>query len=409
MNFSNYPESVSNSNYCDRTWSVTSENDTKIIIPSGALKEKEPPKFPVFFNPAAKFNRDVSIQIYKTFIDFKNDKESFFVDTMAGSGIRGLRVANEIPKITKIIFNDFNHFSIQVCKTNAVLNGVYAKCEFYNKEICNFLSSKISYENRATIVDIDPFGTPAPYLDCVLRSVENGGLISVTATDTAVLSGVYPKVCYRKYYGYPLRTSYSEEMGIRLLISSIALVASRLDLSIIPIFSHGYRNYLRVYCKVSKSNYLANKIHEKLGYVVHCFNCRHRYFIKNLYGVSDCNKCHKRVTIGGPLWTSQIFDKDLIIKIVHSIAEDGNCPTEPKESNPNPLLDFFSVALNELDAIPYYYVNDEVGKVLKKNVMNVKKIIELLKTNGYQSSKTIFAPNGFKTNASITEIKKLLI
>ncbi len=302
MNFSNNSEVVSDSNYCDKTWSVIFENDTKIIIPSGALKEKEPPKFPVFFNPAAKFNRDVSIEIYKTFMDSKKDKESRFVDTMTGSGIRGLRVANEIPKITKIIFNDFNYFSIQVCKTNSVLNNVYAKCEFYNKEICNFLSSTINYENRATIVDIDPFGTPAPYLDCVLRSVENGGLISVTATDTAVLCGVYPKVCYRKYYGYPLRTKYSEEIGIRLLISAIALVASRLDFSIIPIFSHGYRNYIRVYCKILKSNYFANKIHEKLGYVVHCFNCRYRYFIKNLHGITDCNNCRKRVTIGGPLW-----------------------------------------------------------------------------------------------------------
>ena len=68
----------------------------------------------------------------------------------------------------------------------------------------------------------------------------------------------------------------------------------------------------------------------------------------------------------------------------------------------------FAIALSELDAIPFYYVNDEIGKVMKKNVMSVTKIIEKLKMNGYQSSKTVFAPNGFKTNASITEIKKLL-
>ena len=83
------------------------------MVPSNAIKEKEPSKFPVFFNPAAKFNRDVSIQIYKTFIESKKNKENSFVDTMTGSGIRGLRVANEIPKINKIIFNDFNSFSIQ--------------------------------------------------------------------------------------------------------------------------------------------------------------------------------------------------------------------------------------------------------------------------------------------------------
>jgi tRNA (guanine26-N2/guanine27-N2)-dimethyltransferase len=378
------------------------------MIPTESLKEKEPPKFPVFFNPAAKFNRDVSIKIYKTFIDLKKDKGYSFVDSMTGSGIRGLRVAKEIPKVTKVIFNDYSYFSIYISKINAILNNVYSKCEFYNKEICDFLSAKFNFENRATIVDIDPFGTPAPYLDCVLRAVENGGLISVTATDTAVLSGVYPKVCYRKYYGYPLRTNYSSEIGARLLVSSVALVAARLDLSIVPILSHGYRNYIRVYCKIIKSNCLANKIHEKLGYVVHCYNCRYRYINNNIYGMSSCNNCHKKVSVGGPIWAAKMFDKDLIAKVIDSIVKSDYDLFNIKEFDINPLLNFFTVAVSELDAIPFFYVNDEIGKILKKNVMSVSKIMEILKTHGFQTSKTIFASNGFKTNASITDIKKLL-
>ena len=247
---------------------------------------------------------------------------------MAGSGIRGLRVAKEIPEINRIIFNDFNSFSIYISKINALLNNVYNKCDFYNKEICNFLSTVFNFEKRGTIVDIDPFGTPAPYLDCILRFVENGGLISVTATDTAVLCGVYPKVCYRKYYGNSLRTKYSEEIGTRLLISSIALIASRMDLSIHPIFSHSYRNYVRVYCKIVKSNYFANKLQEKFGYVVHCFNCGNRYLIKKPYGIMDCSNCHHKVTVGGPMWTSNLFDKDMISQIINSVDESDSQTSE---------------------------------------------------------------------------------
>ena len=114
------------------------------------------------------------------------------------------------------------------------------------------------------------------------------------------------------------------------------------------------------------------------------------------------------MTIGGPLWTSKIFDKELTRKIKDSIDESGCQNLESTKLNHNPILDFFAIALSELDAIPFYYVNDEIGKMTKKNVMSVTKIIETLKMNGYQSSKTVFAPNGFKTNASITEIKKLL-
>jgi tRNA (guanine26-N2/guanine27-N2)-dimethyltransferase len=393
--------------YCKKNWSFVSENDTKFLVPADSLREKEPSKLPVFFNPAAKFNRDISIYIYKTFINNNTRKNISFVDAMTGSGIRGLRVANEIPKINRIYFNDFNIFSIHISKINAILNNVYNKCNFYNKDICNFLSTEFNFEKRATIVDIDPFGTPAPYLDCVLRSVENGGLISVTATDTAVLCGVYPKVCYRKYYGNPLRTKYSGEIGSRLLVSSIALIASRLDLSIIPIFSHGYRNYMRVYCKVVKSNHLANKIQEKLGYVIHCFNCGSRYSLSKLYNITDCNNCHYRVTIGGPLWISEIFDKGIIGQIVESI-EKVECEMGKSNLLLNNIKNFFTITLNELDVIPYHFINDEIGKILKKNVMGIDRIIELLNRNGYQSSPTIFTTSGFKTDASIMDIKKIL-
>ena len=93
-----------------------------------------------------------------------------------------------------------------------------------------------------------------------------------------------------------------------------------MDLSIHPIFSHGYRNYIRVYCKIVKSNYFANKLQEKIGFVVHCFNCGNRYLINKLYQIStNCDYCNNKVTIGGPIWISKIFDKDLISEIINSI------------------------------------------------------------------------------------------
>jgi tRNA (guanine26-N2/guanine27-N2)-dimethyltransferase len=366
------------------------------------LTQKEPPKFPTFFNPAAKLNRDISIQIYKNFVKDKNENTSF-VDTMAGTGIRGLRVANEIPSIKRIIFNDINPFSIYVSKVNAILNNMYQKCDFYNKEICNFLSCDFTFDKRATIIDIDPFGTPSSYLDCILRSIHNGGLISVTATDTAVLCGVYPKVCYRKYYGSPLRTKYSLEIGSRLLLSCIALIASRLDLYIQPIFSHGYRNYIRTYCKILKSNSFANKIQEKLGYVIHCFYCGYRFVTRKSFQIMNCEYCHNKVSIGGPLWISNIFDKKIVSDIVNSFKSDH----DSIKSN-DFLKGFFTIALEELDDYPFHYINDEIGKSLKKNVISVATIIDILKKNGFLSSKTVFATNGFKTNASLNDMKKLL-
>ena len=287
---------------------------------------------------------------------------------MCGLGARGVRVGKEIPQIQKVVFNDYDMISAQTAKVNTIINNIYHKSDFYTSEICSFLSSRVNFDNRATIIDLDPFGTPAPFLDCILRAVENDGMISITATDTAVLQGVYPRVCYRKYYGIPLRTRYSLEIGTRLLLSCTSLVASRLDLYINPIFAHSYRNYIRIYCKVSKSNYLANKISDKLGYILHCFECGYRELMKKSPSEINCPLCQKKMRMGGPLWISHIFEKNVILKILTGILESETRMTQ--ESNlgkldMNPNKRFFEIASRELDHIPYHYNSDEFGKLMK--------------------------------------------
>ena len=388
-------------------WSEIKEGEVTLLVPTQSVTQMEPPKFPAFFNPAAKFNRDISILIYRHFID-QSRKNISFVDSMCGLGARGVRVGKEIPQIQKVVFNDFNLLSAQTAKVNAMINNIYHKSDFYTSETCNFLSCSANFDNRATVIDLDPFGTPAPFLDCILRGVENEGMISITATDTAVLQGVYPRVCYRKYYGIPLRTRYSLEIGTRLLLSSTALVASRLDLYINPIFAHSYRNYVRIYCKVSKSNYLANKISDKLGYIFHCFECGYRGLMKKSPSDIECPLCQKRMRMGGPLWVSHMFDKNVILKILAEIVQSKTKMTNIVryvKQNKDPIKKFFEIASKELDHIPYHYNSDEFGKIMKNSTHPLSKIIDKLIHDGYDTSPTIFSSTGFKTEANIQEIK----
>ena len=391
-------------------WSEIKEGEVTLLVPTQSVTQMEPPKFPAFFNPAAKFNRDISILIYRHFID-QSRKNISFVDSMCGLGARGVRVGKEIPQIQKVVFNDFNLLSAQTAKVNAMINNIYHKSDFYTSETCNFLSCSANFDNRATVIDLDPFGTPAPFLDCILRGVENEGMISITATDTAVLQGVYPRVCYRKYYGIPLRTRYSLEIGTRLLLSSTALVASRLDLYINPIFAHSYRNYVRIYCKVSKSNYLANKISDKLGYIFHCFECGYRGLMKKCPSDIECPLCQKRMRMGGPLWVSHMFDKNVILKILAEIVQSKTKMTNIVryvKQNKDPIKKFFEIASKELDHIPYHYNSDEFGKIMKNSTHPLSKIIDKLIHDGYDTSPTIFSSTGFKTEANIQEIKSSL-
>ena len=401
--------------YLDRNntaydWSTIKEGDVTLLVPSQALAQKEPPKFPAFFNPAAKFNRDVSILIYRHYIDHSR-KNISFIDSMCGLGARGVRVGKEIPQIQRVVFNDLNMLSSQTAKVNTIINNIYNKCDFYTSEICSFLSASSNFDNRATIIDLDPFGTPAPFLDCILRAVENDGMISITATDTAVLLGVYPRVCYRKYYGIPLRVKYALEIGTRLLLSCTALIASRLDLYVSPVFAHSYRNYIRIYCKVSKSNHLANKISDKIGFVLHCFECCYRELMKKGPSNINCPVCQKKMRMGGPLWISNIFDKNLIFKILTGIleSETRNVPESKLDiQNVNSIKRFFEIASKELDHIPYYYISDEFGKLMKNSTQPLTKIVDKLNMDGYNSSPTVFSSAGFKTEANLQEIKASL-
>lgn len=398
------------SNKTQYDWSEIKEGKVTLLVPAQAVTQLEPPKFPAFFNPAARLNRDISILIYRNFVD-QSRKNISFVDSMCGLGARGVRVGKEIPQIQKVVFNDFNSISVQTAKVNAMINNIYYKSDFYMSEICSFLSNVSNYDNRASIIDLDPFGTPAPYLDCVLRGVENNGMVSITATDTAVLEGVYPRVCYRKYYGMPLRTTYSSEIGTRLLLSSTAFVASRLDLYIMPIFAHSYRNYIRIYCKVTKSNYLANKIIDKLGYVLHCFECGYRDFMKKSSSDINCPLCQKKMRVGGPLWISHIFDKSVIFKILAEILQSESISTHKSnfvKEDKNAIKKFFEIVSKELDHIPYYYNSDEFGKIMKNSTHPLPKIIDKLINDGYNTSRTIFSPTGFKTEANLREIKYTL-
>jgi tRNA (guanine26-N2/guanine27-N2)-dimethyltransferase len=69
-----------------------------------------------------------------------------------------------------------------------------------------------SFEKQFNVVDIDPFGSAAPFLDGAVQSVRDGGLLCITCTDMAVLAGSQPSTCYAKYGAVPVKTKAYNEM-----------------------------------------------------------------------------------------------------------------------------------------------------------------------------------------------------
>jgi tRNA (guanine26-N2/guanine27-N2)-dimethyltransferase len=384
----------------------TLEGRTKLLVPSLSLTSRVPPKYPAFFNPSAKLSRDVSILVYRAFLQDLTRKQKTYADPLSGIGARALRVAVEVQEIDEVYVNDLNPLAIELSKKNAVLNFVEKKCNFSVNEACKFLlSSQTKKSDRFAVLDLDPFGSPAPYIDCALRSILDFGLISVTATDTAVLCGKFNDVCFRKYYGRAIRSHYANEIAIRILLSQISLTASRFGLSIEPLFAHSYSQYIRIYARVKLSSVEANMLHHKLGFIQHCKKCGNRMVSKHYDMSYVCGLCGNRFNVAGQLWISRLFDKCLIKKMEKcNLNEDGS------DLQDNTIVDrsILSTCFEENDDIPYYFITDEIAAKLKTSPQSVAKVIERLSRSGYRASKTSLDKRGFKTDAGIKEILRLL-
>ena len=412
----------------------TFEGKTRLLVPAVSLIGKVPPKVPAFFNPSAKLNRDISIIAYRAFMqDLKKNRKSL-ADSFSGIGARALRVAVEAPEIEEIHMNDINPIAIDLSKKAADLNFVTEKCNFSINEVCNFLTARPTKKNggeRFGIVDLDPFGSPSQYIDCVLRAVLDRGLISITATDTAVLCGVYRDVCFRRYYGRPINNHYANETALRLLTSLIALTASRLELAIHPLFAHANLHYLRVYIEVSLSSSQANKVYDNIGYLRHCFRCGNRNIIMEYDKSEVCELCGNGFSLGGKLWISRLLDKNFIRKMssYHHHHDElksnsSNTNNDNKENidynnnnnndddNNNKKNDIIkkilAICLNEIDDIPHYFRADEISSKLKTSPLPLQNIIEKLSTAGFRASKTSLNTSAFKTDARIDQILSLL-
>jgi tRNA (guanine26-N2/guanine27-N2)-dimethyltransferase len=379
------------------------EGLTLLLVPSFSLSENVPPKNPAFFNPNARWNRDISMLVYKIQASSKTNRT--FADSICGVGARGVRTAVEVPKIETIYLNDLNPVAIDLAKESAKLNEVQDKCIFGTNDVCKFLNFEQRQCRKFDIVDLDPFGSPSPYVDCVLRSVSNQGLISITATDTAVLCGVYPNVCYRKYYGFPIRTEYSNEIGIRILVSFIALNASRFNLSIVPYFCHSNLHYVRVYLRVIFGNSLANSVSSKIGFLKHCQNCKHRR-VENLKDQDlVCEICGTKCNLAGPLWIDSLFGSEFVGAMLNELKKNKDDSSSTYDYNR--LLKVIQTCDSELP-YPSYFDTDSIASMAKKSSISLDRVLSTLAGSGFNVSRTIMNDKGFKTDASPKEIINLL-
>jgi tRNA (guanine26-N2/guanine27-N2)-dimethyltransferase len=383
------------------------EGKVKAVVPKLEAFVKQPSdyapsKAPVFYNPVMELNRDIAVLAFQAHQRVVN-REISICEPLTSSGIRGIRFAAEIHSVKKVVISDISERAVKLAKYNVRLNGLQDRVTVQHKEATCLLSCYGVPRKRFDVVDVDPFGSPVPYLDSAIRALRNNGFLAVTATDLAPLCGVHSKACVRKYGGKPLRTEYCHELAVRLLAGCIATVAAKHDIGIRVVFSHCTDHYVRVYAEIGYGAKRADESVKSLGYMLHCFNCLHRETVKSLFAkrIEKCPECGSKLDYGGPLWLERIFDK----RFCELMAKEN---TRIALRNSGKIAKLLSLAKGESEAPVTYYVLDKISDKLALPAPSVVAMLQILRDSGFQAFPTHFSSRGIRTEAPALIVQKLL-
>lgn len=361
------------------------EGETEVYV---YKNEKISSEMPVFYNPKMEFNRNISVSCMSVVKEI-TEKPLKVCDVLAASGIMGIRYAKEaLEKEDEIWVNDINEKAVEIIKKNVEINNL--KNVRITQKNANILLS----EEKFDVIDIDPFGSPMPFLDSAVRSTLHKGFLFITATDTAPLCGTYPRACFRKYGIFSFRSDFSKELGIRILISAIIRECAKHGKAFLPLFSIYREHFFRVVGRVYRSEGKTNKILKKFDYLSYCQKCGRRYF-----GTEKFCKCGEKLIITGAIYLGDIWEKSFVEKVRERLKSRGF--VKEKE-----VVDLIKKEI-ETKAVFYYNIH-KLSKIAKTNPPKLEKIIAYLQKLGFKASRTHFDPLGIRTSANYEEILKAL-
>ena len=295
------------------------------------------------------------------------------LEGLAASGLRSVRFALELPFVCEVVANDFDHTAVEYIRRNATHNNIDHLITASCSDAAMLMYSSRSRSDRFDVVDLDPYGSPAQFLDSAVQCVSEGGLLCVTCTDMAVLCGNAAETCQAKYGSVSLRAPYCHEMALRIILQSIAGHAARYQRFIEPLLSVSADFYVRVFVRVRTGQSRVKELATKLANVYHCRSCK-AFSLQplmtkssNLYTVGSgppvsmtCDHCGGRHAFCGPIWSAPIHDVDFVGRVRSRVLNDGSLFPNTRQR----IDGILSVVSEELQDQPLYYVGDDLCSIL---------------------------------------------
>lgn len=346
----------------------------------------EPSWLDVFYNPNMIMNRDLSVVV--TAAHFAGKRGLKAIDPLSGSGVRAIRYALEVEGLEEAIANDIDPEAFSIIERNVELNHLKEKVKAANRD-ANALMYSLARElgEFFDLVDLDPFGSPAPYMESALSAIRRGGLLGITATDLAVLGGSKAHAAFR-IYGVRLpggRRDY-REIAIRALLGFIALRAAAHEKSVRPLISISVAHYVRLFLAVERGAREAlRSIEDNVGCVKPANNWVGLELVSEVLDGKDCF---------GPLWVGDLWSSELLQRVSDQVASR---PYLDSQRDLNALL---SVIRAELPLQhKFHYRLDYVCSAARTNMPSLQEMAEALMSMGYRFARSHLDAIAFRTDA----------
>lgn len=368
--------------------SVLGAADHPMEVTEGGLTVEAPDDADgdVFFNPHMELNRDVTVAVLRVAAsEWYTDDAPTYLDAMAGIGIRGVRAGAA-------------GYAVTCCDREAAPLA-FAERNLDRHDIDGTLVHddvrRHAYGAHYRVVDLDPFGSPMPYVEAGIDATS--GLLCATATDTAPLCGAHLAAGRRRYGANPVTTDYHPEVGLRVLVGAIARVAARADVAVDPVLSHTTRHYHRTYLRLDHRATAADAAIDALGYVIQCRVCAHRDTRHGLAPAlpDGCGVCGGDVDRIGPLWLDPYRDPAVVDAVHNAVDDDMGTATRTRR-----LL----ARLRAEASIPTHHDHHALCDRLEVPAGPMDGVIDGLRERGFTATRTHFGGTTFKTDAPVDAI-----
>uniref|UniRef100_A0A8D0G545 tRNA (guanine(26)-N(2))-dimethyltransferase n=1 Tax=Sphenodon punctatus TaxID=8508 RepID=A0A8D0G545_SPHPU len=311
------------------------------------------------------------------------------LEGLAASGLRSIRFAKEVPGLRGVVANDFSARAVELMTRNVQLNEVGHLVTPSLSDARMLMYQRKAAKELFDIIDLDPYGSPAGFIDAAVQAVGEGG-------EAGFGGGKGWTIWGWEAFPWAVGAPYSAPCWVRLGAPPMAASAPYsascwVRLGSFPLGSQcSLHKQALIYNCVGCSSFHLQRLGKTSN---HGNNFKYSAASGPPVGPT-CEHCQQRHQLGGPMWAEALHDVDFVQRVLSAVTNNlGRFRTSQR------ILGVLSMVLEELHDVPLYYTLDHLSSTIRCNTPSLLQFRSALLHAGYRVSLSHACKKAVKTDA----------